>query len=177
MKLLYFDWRRNHGSFALVIFLHHVGGVARDSDEIIRALGGFMVGLAQGLHAELEPKPRKWVQEAKARILDIVVIHLPVVLSRDMTITDMSGTSPPFGIFGFDTLGLGTCDGNYEVIIGQIEMIKINLAERGEEAAEFAREDLQPSSLNLGIRKPIDALRIVFRGVDWRIGKHLMNCQ
>lgn len=142
VELLYFDRRRNHGSFALVIFLHHVSSVAGDSDEIIRALGGFMIGLAQRLHAELESKPRKWIQEAKAWIFDIVIIHLPVILGWNVAVTDMSSTSPLFRIFGFDTLGLGACNGDYEVIIGQIEMIKINLAERGEEAAELTREDL-----------------------------------
>ena len=88
-ELPYFYWRSDYFGDAMIIFLNLFGGMVRDGNELIGATSGAEVGLAQGLYEELDAEASKWVENAEPRVSEIFVVHLPVILSGDMTITDM----------------------------------------------------------------------------------------
>ncbi len=75
----------------------------------------------------------------------------------------MAITEVGFGAHGFS---FGTGDGDDEVIIGEIEVGKIELAERTEEFAEGGGENLEPASANIGVVKPVNSLFAVLRSVN-----------
>ena len=92
----------------------------------------------------------------------VVVVEVPVVLGGDMTVAEV--------VLGFDGFGFGAGDGNDEVIIGEIEAGKIELAEGAEEFAEGFGENLEPAGADVGVGEPGDALLAVLGSVDGGVG-------
>ena len=75
-----------------------------------------------------------------------------------MTIAEVLG--------GFDGLSFGAGDRNDKVVLGEVEMAEIKLTKRAEEFAKKGRENLEPTGLDGGVIKPVDALFAILRSVD-----------
>jgi len=90
-EFLGFDGRINDGSIAMIVFFDLVGGVTRDGDEIIGTLGGGKIGLAERSDEEAEEKFDDRIQETEARISEITLVRLPIILGRNVAITDVGG--------------------------------------------------------------------------------------
>lgn len=142
----------------MIVFFDLGGGVGRDSDELGGFLGGGVVGLAERLHEKFEGEADERIQRAEAGVLDVFVIHLPVVLSRDVAVTEVSLRAKAFGF--------GAGDGDDEVVISEVEAGEIELAEGAEEFAEGGGENLEPASANIGVVKPVNSLFAVLRSVN-----------
>lgn len=153
----------------MIVFFDLGGGVGRDSDELGGFLGGGVVGLAERLHEKLEGEADERIQRAKAGILDIFVIHLPVILGRDMAITEVG--------FRAEAFGFGAGDGDDEVVIGEVEAGEIELAERAEEFAEGGGKNLEPAGADVGVVEPVNSLFLVLGGVDGGVGIHVMKLE
>lgn len=86
-KLSDFDWWGDDSSIAVVIALDLLLGIGRDCDKLIGGLGGFIVGAAERLEKKLQSKAHERVEDAEARVFEILVVHLPVILGRNVAIT------------------------------------------------------------------------------------------
>lgn len=73
------------------------GSIARYGDKLVGALSGSVVGGTQRLDEKFKEKTHERVEETKARILDIAIIHLPIILSWDVAITEMRTRAYGFG--------------------------------------------------------------------------------
>lgn len=153
----------------MIVFFDLGGGVGRDSDELGGFLGGGVVGLAERLHEKFEGEADERIQRAEAGVLDVFVIHLPVVLSRDVAVTEVSLRAKAFGF--------GAGDGDDEVVIGEVEAGEIELAEGAEEFAEGGGENLEPAGADVGVVEPVNSLFLVLGGVDGGVGIHVMKLE
>ena len=79
-----------------------------------------------------------------------------------MTITEVG-----FGLYG---LCFGASNGDDEIIICKIEVRKIKLTERAEEAAKGSWKNLEKAGMNLGVLKPVNSLLVVVRSVNRGVG-------
>lgn len=88
-----------------------VTGVGRDGDELVGELSGAIVGLAEGLNEETEGETDERIKKAEAGVLDVLVVHLPIILRRDMTVAEVGGamTTRPTRL-ATDGLRLGASD-------------------------------------------------------------------
>lgn len=137
-------------------------GIGGNSDKLVRLLGGAIVGGTEGLDEELEKELHQRVQGSETRVLEIFVVHLPIILSRDVAVTEV--------VAGADGFGFGAGDGNDEVVGGEVEVTEIELAEGAEEFAEGFGENLEPAGLDGGVVEPVNSLLAVLGGVDGGVG-------
>jgi len=77
-----------------------------------------------------------------------------------MTVADVTSGSL------FDSLRLGTGDGDDEIVVREVEMRKISLAKRAEKAAEAHGKKLEPANLDVSIFEPVDFFRVVLRSIN-----------
>jgi len=82
--------RSNDDSVAVIVLFNLGGGVVRNRDELIGELGGSEIGLAKGLDEKFESETDEWVKDPKAGVLNIFVVHLPIILRWDVTITEVA---------------------------------------------------------------------------------------
>lgn len=139
----------------MIVFLDLGGGIARNCDKLSGLLGGAVVGLAEGFDEKFEEEADKSIKrgEAKAGIFYVAIVKLPIILRGRMAITEV-------GLIGgeFDGFSLSTGDGNDEVVIREVKVTKIDLAERAKKFAESGGKNLQPTGFNGGVIKPVDTL-------------------
>ena len=163
------DRRINDSGVAMIIFFDLLGGVARNRDEIIRSLRSGEIGFSERAYKETEENLDKRVENTKARIFEVTLVRLPIILSGDMTITDMGGVRligekdfvfalATGGEIGFglsaDGFGLGAGDRDDKVVMTEVKMREIMLAQGTEDAAESGGEKIEPTSFNGGIFEP-----------------------
>ena len=153
----------------MIVFFDLGGGVGRDGDELGGFLGGGVVGLAERLHEKLESKADERIQRAEAGVFDVFVVHLPVVLGRDMAITEVGLRAEAFGF--------GAGDGDDEVVIGEVEAGEIELTEGAEEFAESGGKNLEPAGADVGVVEPVNSLFLVLGGIDGGVGIHVMKLE
>lgn len=64
-----------------------------NGDELIWALGGFEIGFSKRLDEKLEEKAHDGVKRTETRVFDVLVVHLPVILGRNMAVAEVIGTT------------------------------------------------------------------------------------
>ena len=65
-------------------------------------------------------------------------------------------------VFGADEFGFGAGDGNHNVVLGQIQMLKPKLAQRADETAKAGWENFNPTGAHVGVFEPINFFRQIF---------------
>lgn len=121
-------------------------------------------------------------------MLNILIIHLPIVLGRNVTITEMPGASFLFGRKRrrrlFDFLGMrfspnafsfGASDRDDQIVIRKVEMRKVKLTERAEEFAKGFWKNLEPASADIGVIKPVNSPFAVLRSVNRGVRVHMVE--
>ena len=184
------DRRINNGGVAMIILFDLFGGITRDSDEIIRLLGGGEIGFAEGLHQETEEEFDERIEDTETGIFEIAIIRMPIILGGDVTITDMGGARmvgekdlilPCFGgcaigtRLSADGFGFGAGNRDNEVIMAEVEVGKIVLAQRAEDAAEGGWENVEPAGFDRGVLEPVDAFFAVLGGINGGVGIEMVE--
>lgn len=165
----------------MVVFFDLLGGISRNSNKIIRALGSGEIGFAKGFDEETEEEFDNGTKDAKTGVFEVAVVGLPVILSGNMAITDVGGV----GLVGKENLvlplrgggavgaglradgfGLGASDRDDKIIMAEVEMGKISLTQGAEDATESGWEEIEPAGFDRGILEPVDALWAILRGID-----------
>lgn len=179
------DGRIDDGGVTVVVFFDLFGSVTRDGDKIVWLLCGGEIGLAKRLHQEAEEEFDEGTKDAETGIFEIAIIGLPIILGGDVAIADVGGMglvreknlvfSLPGGgtirfWLGADGFGFGAGDGDDEIIMAEVEMREIELAQDGENAAEGGGKKIEPAGFDGGIIEPVDALLAVLGGVDGGVG-------
>ena len=141
-KLFHGDGRKNDGRFPAIGGFNLFLGISRDCDKFIRALGGVVIGFFETRKSGLKDKASERVQNPEAWIGKIILFKTPVILGRNVTITEVKSISL------FDGFGLGASDGNDKVVIREIKVIEVALAEWTKKTAEASWKDLKPANVN-----------------------------
>ncbi len=174
-KLGDFDGRRDNDRFPAVVFLNSRGGVGRNGDELINTASGSVVGAAQWFNQKAQGEASERIQGAESGILEIFVVETPVILGRNMAITDVKGGVGGSG--SFDGFSFGAGDGNDKIISGEIKVGKVELAQGAEDFAEAGGKKVEPAGTNVGVAKPGDLAGAVLRGVNWGGRIHVMKLE
>ena len=88
-----FNRRSNDYGFTMIVFLNLVSSIMGNSDELIWALSGLKIGFSKRLDEKLEEKAHDGVKRTETRIFDVFVVHLPVILGRNMAVAEVIGTT------------------------------------------------------------------------------------
>ena len=153
----------------MVIAANGIGGVGGDGEELVGALGGAEISAAEWANKKLKEKPHDGVQEAETGVLEVTIIHLPVILGGDVAITEVAA--------GADGFGLGAGNRDDEVVGGEVKMGEIELAERTEDFAEGARENLEPAGADGGVLEPGEFFGVILGGIDGSVGVETVQLQ
>lgn len=159
----------------MVILLDLLLSIGRDSDKLVGLLGGAVVGLAEGLNQELKAGAHERIKEAKARILEIFIVHLPVILGGDVAVAEV--VAGAVRRLSLDRLGFGASNRDDKVVTGKVEVTKVELAERAEEFTQGFGENLEPAGVDGGVVKPVDTLLAILRGVDGGVGIEVVKLE
>ena len=153
----------------MVIAANGIGGVGGDGEELVGALGGAEISAAEWANKKLKEKPHDGVQEAETGVFEVTIIHLPVILGGDVAITEVAAGADGFGL----------CAGNRddEIVGGEVKMGEIELAERAEDFAEGARENLEPAGADGGVLEPGEFFGVILGGVDGGVGVETVQFQ
>lgn len=140
---------------------------------MIDAARGSVVSAAQRLNQKAQGEASERIQGAEAGILEIFVVETPVILGRNMAITEVKGGVGGSG--SFDGFGFGASDGNDKIVSGEIEVGKVELTQGTEDFAEAGGKKVEPASTNVGVVKPGDLAGAVLGGVNWGGRIHVMK--
>lgn len=88
---------------------------------------------------------------------------------EDFVLPFLSGSAVRLWL-GTDGFGFGTGNRDDEIVMAEVEVREIELAQDGENATESDREEIEPAGFDRSVLEPVDALFAVLGGVDRSVG-------